>query len=590
MKQYLCEMLFLIGKDKNKIPLMVTYFLANSMLDLVGLGLIGPYIALVIDPELFSEGLLIDVIESIGLGSEQFSLLTLIGYILVGVFLLKAVFAIFINRTILVFSSKQQVRIRSVLMNAYQHMPYKDYLKRNSAEYIHAIQAYTGNFGSVLQTGLKMISDGLVALVILIMLAWTNGPALFLLVILLGGVVIVYDLIFKNKIRNYGVKVNKSSTKLLQGVQEGIEGLKEIRILGREQYFYQIVSTNSQDVANYSVKNQIISSIPRHILEFMLIIFVVSMVISTILLGQDLQALIPTLGVFGIAGLRLLPIANAASNNLMILRFDRNSISKLYSDLQILTNTDLTTETPIFPKTDTIFRDFKICNICFSYPNTKIPALNDLSLKIKSGESIGLIGSSGSGKTTLVDVMLGLLEPQKGELLYNGKKLKTEVNEWRLQVAYLPQQVFLIDNTLRNNIILGNDKETDDSRLEEALRKARLLDLVKQLPEGFDTLLGERGVRLSGGQRQRVSLARAFYFNRNILIMDEATSALDNETEMEIVDEIKYFKGKITMIVIAHRLTTVKYCDRIYRLADGNIIESGTFDQVVTKNDLKANQ
>ena len=218
----------------------------------------------------------------------------------------------------------------------------------------------------------------------------------------------------------------------------------------------------------------------------------------------------------------------------------------------------------------------------YRYPNTRQEALRDLDLVIRAGESIGLIGPSGSGKTTLVDVLLGLLEPQTGVLEYNGHPLQKTLSEWRRQVAYLPQQVFLIDNSLRCNVALGETaSEIEESRLQEALRQARLSELVEQLPQGVNTILGERGVRLSGGQRQRVALARAFYHGRSVLVMDEATSALDNETEKEIVAEIQRLKGQKTMIVIAHRLTTVQHCDRIYRLDKGRIVEAGTPEQIL---------
>ena len=232
----------------------------------------------------------------------------------------------------------------------------------------------------------------------------------------------------------------------------------------------------------------------------------------------------------------------------------------------------------------TSFKDLRLRNVVFSYHNKQQLALEDISMKIQSGDSIGLIGLSGSGKTTLLDILLGLLEPQSGDIEFNGRQLQDNLEEWRSQVAYLPQQVFLIDNSMRCNVALGVEESViDETKLREALRQARLSELVEQLPEGVDTILGERGVRLSGGQRQRVALARAFYHGRSVLVMDEATSALDNETEKEIVAEIQRLKGQKTMIVIAHRLTTVQHCDRIYRLEQGRIVEEGTPDQVLKK-------
>jgi ATP-binding cassette, subfamily B, bacterial PglK len=315
----------------------------------------------------------------------------------------------------------------------------------------------------------------------------------------------------------------------------------------------------------------------------MLMVFVVSLVIGSILIGHDLNTLIPTLGVFGIASLRLMPSANLISTGLMKMRFSRHSISRLSADLQELEHQELYRKThSTTKKSKNDFQDFIISEAHFNYQNTKFPALRNISLKISAGESIGLIGPSGSGKTTLVDLLLGLLEPQEGDLYYNGKRLNDSLTEWRSQIAYLPQEVFLIDDTLRQNVALGvEDKKIDDLQVVQALEQARLMDHVNQLPKGVNTLLGERGVRFSGGQRQRVAIARAFYHQRSVLIMDEATSALDNYTEQEIVEEIKHFKGKKTMIVVAHRLTTVQHCDRIYKLQNGQIVDSGDYGKVV---------
>jgi len=583
VKQFLREILYLLGDEIKKFPWLVILFISSSFLDLVALGLIGPYIGLVVNPDSLVEGRIHDLVESMGLPLEQRPLLIWIGLVLISIFLLKAVVAIYINRSILLFSNRQVVRLKSFLMQAYQHMPYDDYLKRNSAEYIITIHNHTNVFGGVMTNGLKLISEGLVCLAILIMLAWNNGPALGLLVFLLGGLVLGYDRLFRRNMRIFGMRASEASTLTVKGIHEGIEGLKEIRILGKEKHFHQVVKTSSEEAAVNGIKSQIISTAPRYLLEFLLIVFVVSMVVGTILIGHDLKTLIPTLGIFGVASLRLMPSANIISSGLMQLRYSRHPISLLHADLNELEQIDLNIKAPLTPiKAKNDFRDFVLKGINFSYPNIKSPALKNLSLKIRNGESIGLIGPSGSGKTTLVDVLLGLLEPQKGEVYYNGIPLKDSLSEWRSQIAYLPQQVFLIDATLRQNVALGmEDKEIDDLQVKKALHQSRLDDLVEQLPQGVETLLGERGIRLSGGQRQRVALARAFYYGRKVLVMDEATSSLDNETELEIVEEIKHLKGKISMIVIAHRLTTVQDCDQIYKLKNGQIVDSGDYGKVV---------
>jgi ABC-type bacteriocin/lantibiotic exporter with double-glycine peptidase domain len=302
-------------------------------------------------------------------------------------------------------------------------------------------------------------------------------------------------------------------------------------------------------------------------------------------MGGEIETMIPTLGLFGVAALRLTPSVNQLINGFIRIRHGRYATSRLCADLKNLGNhvpkepISFKVEKKIEP-----FRELLLKDVNFSYSNTKDRSIKNLTMYIETGESIGLIGSSGAGKTTLVDILLGLLEPQDGEILYNGHSLCDSLAGWRTQVAYLPQNVFLIDNTLRRNVALGlSDSKIDEFILHEALRQARLTELVDQLPKGVETFIGEHGVRLSGGQRQRVAMARAFYHGRNVLVMDEATSSLDHETEREIVEEIKHLKRKKTLIVIAHRLTTVQHCDRIYRLEKGRIAETGSFEQVVKK-------
>jgi len=233
-----------------------------------------------------------------------------------------------------------------------------------------------------------------------------------------------------------------------------------------------------------------------------------------------------------------------------------------------------------YSKRKTQFEEIELNDISFSYPSSDYYSLDSINIKIKRGESIGIIGSSGSGKTTLIDVILGLMDPQKGRVTYNGAALSSS-DELRSHSAYIPQQIFLIDDSLRNNIVLDLADNYDEIQLKRSIERAQLAELINTLPDGLNTVMGERGVRISGGQRQRVALARALYHNKEILVMDEATSALDAETESEVIEEIKQLKGEITTIVIAHRLTTLRYCDKIYKLSEGRVIESGSYEQVI---------
>ena len=580
MRQYLKEVLYLLGEERRRLPWIVGLFLFSSLVDLIGLGLIVPYFYLVMGmPTAESKG--IALLNHLGLqdaGREQ-QLLALGGMLII-VFLLKALLGIWANRSVFRFSLKQQTRLRSVLMTAYQGLPYTEYLRRNSVEYIHGIQVLTQHYANnIVVPSLRILGEGVVALVILGFLARSNSIALALMVVIFVPVVGGYHWLFRGKLKRYGQEANLASKRVVKAIHEGIEGLKEIRVLGKESYFHAMVSEGSNVYAQSFVKSQIITAAPRYLLELLLVVFVVSLVWATLGLGRDLQTLAPVLALFGMAALRLLPMVNTFSTGLLQLRFYRNSVAQLYTDLQ---NVSLFTATPgqfqVPQGTNDIgFESLRLNEIDFRYPGAAQSALAGIDMEIKLGESIGLIGASGSGKTTLIDVLLGLLEPQYGTIKYNGQPLHEQLSNWRRQVAYLPQQVFLVDDTLRHNVALGErDADIDNARLERAITNARLDELVKQLPLGVNTWLGERGVRLSGGQRQRIAIARAFYYGRNVLIMDEATSALDNETEREIVEEICSLKGQKTMIVIAHRLTTVMHCDRIYKLENGTILKKGS--------------
>ena len=576
------ETLFLLGDKRRKLPWLISLFLFASLLDLVGLGLIVPYMLLIINPDSLSNGYLGELLEQFfpSLATEQ--LIVIMSVILVSIFILKAFSAIIVNRIIIVFSLDIQNRLKYLLMESYQNLNYTEYLHRNSSEYIVAINKYTSDFATgVLSNFLRLISEGISLIVILMLLAFSNGFALLLLIILLGSLSFGFDRFFRSRLAEFGHMSNSSSIRMIQGINEGIEGLKEIRILGKESFFRDVVKTNSEILAKYSSKSQVIVLAPRYLLEMALVSFIVVLVLSALWMNIEMKTLVPTLSLFGFAAMRLIPSTNVIISGLSQLRLCRNSTSKLYKDLSDEKSNPMRVQEV---KKENTFHSLVFNQVSFHYPNASQNALNNLNLSLNEGESIGFIGTSGAGKTTLIDVMLGLLEPQHGVIKFNGQLLKQCTNEWRANVAYLPQEVFLIDNTLRCNVALGVEEEDiDEEQLNKSLSRSRLTELVSQLPDGVNTILGERGVRLSGGQRQRIALARAFYHSRNVLVMDEATSALDNQTEQEIVEEIKQLKGKVTLIVIAHRHTTVQHCDRIYRLEKGTIVEQGSYESMVEK-------
>ncbi|MBL7004928.1 MAG: ABC transporter ATP-binding protein [Gammaproteobacteria bacterium] len=583
MINYFKEIRYILDKEAKKVPLLLLLFLFASIIDLLGIGLIAPYVGLIVDPAGFNESYIYNLAIEMGVPFQYYDPITLIGVILVIIFGAKTILAIFINKAILSFSYKQSVILRSLLMGSYQQLPYTDFIDNNSSKYIYNIQQMAGSFSQgILQSILRLASEAIVAIVLLLFLAITNFSALIMLVIMLGSTMFIFDWLFKAKMERYGRLANEHLTCMIKGIQEGMNGLKEIRILKKEKYFYDAVHDSAKDYAKVSVKNQVIYVAPRYIIEFVLILFVVTLVLVAQLMNQNLTELLPVLSMFGLAAIRLMPSTNQIINGVNQVRIGRHTINELYNDIKNIRNRHQVTSSSTNPIKIEPFQSITLNKISFSYPRVKYRTINKISLQIFSGNTIGLIGASGSGKTTLVDILLGLLEVQSGEVLYNNKKLLKNDLSFYSQVAYLPQQVFLIDSTLRKNIAIGViESEIDEDKLNKAIEQALLTELVNKMPKGVNTELGEEGVKLSGGQKQRVALARAFYNGRNILVMDESTSALDNQTEKEIVDVIDALHGKKTLIVIAHRMTTLKHVDIIYKLDNGRIVQKGTYSDIV---------
>ena len=582
--QYLKEIFFLIGKDKKKLPMMGILFLLLSMLDLAGIGLIAPYITLIADPDQFLETRIYGFYQDLGFSLEISDLVISVGIILVAVFSIKAVAAILINYILLNFCHGRSVALRALLMRSYQRLPYIKYVDKNSSQYIHNINLADKFATGTLLAMLRIICDGTVVIAIVVFLGYTDIVALVSLGALLIILSLFYDTYFKPKVTRYGEIANTSSIQILKSIQESMIGLKEVRVLKKENYFFTSMLESAKLFANVSVKTSMVNLAPRFLLELVMVSFIVFLVFSAIFMEKSLSELIPLIGMFGVASLKLVPATTSIISGLSKMRFYRDAVSLVYRDVAS-SNEIIQLHSPESNYPAQPFESISLRNIEFGYPNTKEPAIKNLSVEIKKSDIVGFIGSSGSGKTTLIDIILGLLEPQKGELYYNGIPLENKsINEWRSLVGYLPQEVFLIDDSLERNIALGVfDNDIDKDKVIEAIEKARLTDLVENLPLGVNTTIGERGIRVSGGQKQRISLARAFYHEREVLVMDESTSALDTGTEQEIVEEINHLKGEKTMIVIAHRITTLQHCNAIYQLDEGSLSKKLTYDEIAGK-------
>jgi len=549
--------------------------------------MLGPYIGLAMDETKINDiQILMHIHNALGV---KLSPLSFIGISMIFIFSLRLFFAILINKKILSFCRNVQVSLRSNLMSAYQTMTYETFIDRDSADAITNITILPMYFtNNVLFIILKATAELLLALFVLSFLLFVNGLLVLILSVGLGVLVFLYNNFFKARLNLYGKNINIANSNVVQSVKQALDGVKEVRVLGKESFFHNRLSSNAQLYASLHASSVLISIGSRYFLEFALMIFFVGVILfSDILMSSDTSVVFATIGMFAFASIRLLPGVNILSSAVLQLRTQKNTVDRLHEtikqlDLEInFDNLSLIRENTEEEK-DISFESIKLGNISYAYPNAPRSILANINIEIHKGEAVGIVGSSGSGKTTLIDIFLGLLTPKSGTIYVNGVLLSEIIQDWRKMSAYIPQESLMINESLSSNIQLAelDGSNVQNDLLATSIQQAKLGEVVKNLPDGLQTSLGENGIRLSGGQRQRVSLARAIFHSREVLIFDEATSALDTETETKVMTEIKKMKGAKTIIIVAHRTDTLRFCDRIYKLENGSIGAVGTPDEV----------
>ena len=354
----------------------------------------------------------------------------------------------------------------------------------------------------------------------------------------------------------------------IQAVLQGLGGVKDVKLLGREGDFLAQHSAHSTQSARAEQFRATLQQLPRLWLELVAVAGMALLVLSMLAQGRDIASIVPTLGLFAVAAFRLMPSVNRVLGAVQNLRFNLAPINTMHEELK------LTEPEPTVHNIDGTAFQHNICliDINYTYPNSAAPVLNSLSITIQKGESVGFIGPSGSGKSTLVDVILGLLPPSAGQVVVDGQDIQQNLRHWQNQIGYVPQSIYLTDDTLRRNVAFGvPNEQIDDAAIQRAIQAAQLDWFVTSLPNGLETLVGERGIRLSGGQRQRVGIARALYHDPSVLVLDEATSSLDTATESDVMQAVTTLQGTKTIIIVAHRLSTVKQCDRLYRVEQGRV-------------------
>tara|TARA_B100001057_G_scaffold501031_1_gene619848 strand:+ start:3424 stop:5154 length:1731 start_codon:yes stop_codon:yes gene_type:complete len=574
LKNYISKIFFLLGDDKKKVPLLIMAFIFLSLIEIVGLGLIAPYISLISEENSFQQlNIFFDVNFSINKWVYLFSLL------LVVVFVLKLIFSITLNYFLISFSEEQRLKTRTKLMNFYQNLPYEEYSRRKSSDYIFNIGTVASNYaGNTLYYFMKLSSDLIFIVFISIFLIYQNFLAFSLMASLLILFTFIYNLYFQKKLIRNGKMVNKENNSLLKFINESMQGFKEIKIYKIEKFFFDGLEKSAQKFKNFYVPSALISQAPKFLVELIFVIFLCLIISITFILDFSKEKLFATLVIFAVASLRLLPIISSISSSISIIRFNFDTIDIIFLDLK--------NEKKYFKEERKIsnkklnFSSLHLENISFKYKNQKEFAIENISLNIKQGTSVGIIGESGSGKTTLIDILLGILKPQEGKIFLDNDPAKMSLDNWRESIAYMPQEVFISDDSLKQNIALG-EEEINIEKVIESINRSGLSDFLEGLEDGVDTKFGDRGERLSGGQRQRIALSRFFYKDRKVIFMDESTSSLDYESEKEINKEIDKLGSEYTKFIISHKKESVRNCDLIIKLKKGKIEEVGQPDEIL---------
>ena len=569
--------------QKKKIFFLIALVILSSIFELLGLGLIIPAIGVLVEPNYLNQYSKFDLINSY-LDFPSQEIIIFIGIVLILlVYLLKGFilsYSIFWQNK---FVTDFHLYISKKLFSKYLNQAYIFHLNNNSSNLIRNINIEAQTLYSSLLAIMTLFMELVLVFSITVLLIQMEPLGTFVIIILTGLIGIWFSKFSKSIIFNWGQKKVFHQGKSIQSVMEGLGGIKMVKILGREKEFEERFFSHFEKYVKYERLNSIVQQIPRVWIEFIAIVSLCILIFSIIYQGKDYYIILPTIALFTGAAFRLIPSASKIFQSIQTLKFNETSVNIIYNDIKDSNESHVENNFNISEMETYNVNKIVLNKISYRYSKLSLPVINDLSFEIKKGDSIGIVGETGSGKSTLVDILLGLLKPQKGKILIDNSDIhkKTfDLRKWQKNIGYVPQDIFLIDDTIVNNIVFGlNEKLLNQKALESALKYSQLKKFVNSLPDGIETMVGERGVRLSGGQIQRIGIARALYNNPSILIFDEATSSLDYDTEDAIVDCIDQLGGK-TKIVIAHRLSTVKNCDYIIKIDKGSIVKIEKLNEI----------
>lgn len=563
---------FLITKRQRKGLVILTLLLfAGMILEIFGLGILIPVISTLMDPEMIDKSPFILSIKNLfnDFSHQKFILFFLVTTLLI--YTIKTIFLVFLTHKQNRFLNNTVAYISNNLFSVYLNQPYEFHIKRNSSELIKNLQVEINLLSAFLQSLITVFIEGGFMLSIIATLIYVE-PLGALFIGLIYGLLSVFFLQFtKKKINQWGEFRQKLDNQVSKIALEGIGGIKEIIILGKASFFLDEFSKKNYLKSRINSNQSTISQIPRFYFELISIIGLVTFILFLLFIGKDLTIIITTLGVFVAATFRMIPSLNRIIAASQSLKYYNSSLDVIYNEIKGFTEVNFNhLDEPDFKN------KIELKNIHFNF-NNSYKILNGINLTIRKGKTIGIIGESGSGKSTLIDLILGLHMPTSGEILIDSVPNIQMSQSWRNKIGYVPQTIYLTDDTIENNIAFGlPNNKIDKARVIKVINLVQLEKFITNLELGLRTRVGERGIQLSGGQKQRIGIARALYNDPYILILDEASSALDNKTEKDVMKSVDNLKGEKTVIIITHRLENLKKCDVIYRLLDGRVKEMQT--------------
>lgn len=563
-------------KEKVQLVGILVVVIIGSFMELLGVSVFMPFIQILLEPTSIQTNELLNYFYTLFGFTTVEGYLSAIAIMICFVYLFKNIYLTFMQHIMLSFSYKTRMNLATRLLTTYMSQPYTFHLGKNIAELQRNLQYDTNQFMLLVNAVLQLLAECAVIVCLGIFLFNTSHSITVVIMVLLAICVGLFFVISKKVSIRLGRENEENNAKLYQWINQSLGGIKEVKVLNREGFFVNSYKKVYKRLIKGAKNNEILAAVPKYIVETVCMIGMLIAIIVKMYFGRnDFQVFVIQLSTFAVAAFRLLPSVgkvNAYINNIM---YSRSSLDLIYHDLKEIENCKMIDfkekkEVVVWGLRDKI----ELKDIAYHYPDSNKMVLSNVNFSIKRGETIALIGSSGAGKTTLADILLGLLQPVKGTILVDDKDIYEDIDAWHRMLGYIPQTIYLSDDTIRNNIAFGiKIEDIDDEAIKQALKKAQLYDFVQTLEKGVDTFVGDRGIRLSGGQRQRIGIARALYYNPEILILDEATSALDNETERAVMEAIESLKGMKTMVIIAHRLTTIKNADVIYEVGEGGVVK-----------------